>query len=716
MDPNEVVGSPTERQIWLAPDWSKRGSTAAIAGPGSTQVYTRTVTYRDGRVVTYVLDENHNPITSQKLSEDTDPTLKEAWDKAKAQANAQAGVTKPTNVYVGTNPSTGKPTQVSEWPDGHKSYDDTQVPAAQASQGQTTNAEGTQRPDGSWDNEQPREVVRDSTGKVISSKPLEGAALKDWRESRERSRNPGGKTDQQIKDDQTAAQNAATAAAASRRADSAEARAIAEANKVGSKVEDLTIQGQHYTRITKTSADGKATTIENYGPDGKQIATLPSAEVPTAYGVEPEGAPAFDPTMGQLTTGLQTYSSYLSQQVKLNKDSGGKQGIAPEQATKLMDRRIGLAESAMKEQQGQQSQGNTVRGQALTQRGQDVNEVASRRGDAAGVFKSTEDRYMQFLAHLKPGAAGTWVDARDQALNRARDYVGSYGGLRDVPGVVTGQDLAAASAAARTGVQTAATGGPVLFSGGLRAASELGQPGDPSLSDTTATNEAARQQAAAVPTAPAAVQGQPSVLGDTGAPAVGQQRIVGNGMPPASPDRVPAATNPINNQPITVPSTPVDPRSIGAPEAPAALPVASDSQPVGGRVLPQPAVEQAAAPPADTGQQFGPPQDFVRVQNPTTGETGYLPRADWYGRGDAYPGWQEESGSSARTVGPGDPVQVPDADPGQTVPYPSNAGAESVMQPGYDLHGSAAALAARLGISPEIMAQAITRHQQGQAA
>lgn len=46
--------------------------------------------------------------------------------------------TKPTNVYVGTNPQTGKPTQVSEYPDPsapggvRREYDDTQVPTAAA--------------------------------------------------------------------------------------------------------------------------------------------------------------------------------------------------------------------------------------------------------------------------------------------------------------------------------------------------------------------------------------------------------------------------------------------------------------------------------------------------------------------------------------------------------------------------------------------------------
>jgi hypothetical protein len=91
LDPNEVVGTPTEREIWLAPDWSKRGNTQQAAGPGSTKVTVRTVTYRNGRQVTYVLDENHEPVKNENgyapgLTETVDPDVKRAWDQTQAQA------------------------------------------------------------------------------------------------------------------------------------------------------------------------------------------------------------------------------------------------------------------------------------------------------------------------------------------------------------------------------------------------------------------------------------------------------------------------------------------------------------------------------------------------------------------------------------------------------------------------------------------------------
>ena len=58
--------------------------------------------------------------------------------KQGSSTRAAGGTTKPTNVYVGTNPTTGKPSQISEYPDPsqpggvRREYDDTQVPAAAA--------------------------------------------------------------------------------------------------------------------------------------------------------------------------------------------------------------------------------------------------------------------------------------------------------------------------------------------------------------------------------------------------------------------------------------------------------------------------------------------------------------------------------------------------------------------------------------------------------
>jgi hypothetical protein len=69
----------------------------------------------------------------------------------------------------------------------------------------STNIEGTPDPSkpGGFDNERPRWVTRDANGNQVGeSKPVTGKDLDDWRESRERSRNPGGKTDAEIQSQQ----------------------------------------------------------------------------------------------------------------------------------------------------------------------------------------------------------------------------------------------------------------------------------------------------------------------------------------------------------------------------------------------------------------------------------------------------------------------------------------------------------------------------------
>jgi len=73
--------------------------------------------------------------------------------------------------------------------------------------GSTTTFEGTPDPSkpGGFDNERPRKVTRGPNGELISADPLSPTEMDEWRESRERSRNPGGKTDKELRDEAAAA-------------------------------------------------------------------------------------------------------------------------------------------------------------------------------------------------------------------------------------------------------------------------------------------------------------------------------------------------------------------------------------------------------------------------------------------------------------------------------------------------------------------------------
>src|SRR4030095_9587737 len=74
------------------------------------------------------------------------------------------------------------------------------VPVQAASGRQSIQIEGTPDPNapGGFDNERPRKVTRGANGEEVKVEPLSAAEMKDWRESRERSRNPGGLTDADV--------------------------------------------------------------------------------------------------------------------------------------------------------------------------------------------------------------------------------------------------------------------------------------------------------------------------------------------------------------------------------------------------------------------------------------------------------------------------------------------------------------------------------------
>lgn len=72
-------------------------------------------------------------------------------------------------------------------------------PATAKPQGSTTQIEGTPIAGGGFDNERPVMVTRGPDGAVLSSEPLTPAEMQEWRNQRERSRNPGGKTDAELR-------------------------------------------------------------------------------------------------------------------------------------------------------------------------------------------------------------------------------------------------------------------------------------------------------------------------------------------------------------------------------------------------------------------------------------------------------------------------------------------------------------------------------------
>jgi len=112
----------------------------------------------------------------------------------------------------------GHTIQAVQMPDGSWEVTQDEPPApkppttannpASAVTGATVQIEGTPDPSkpGGFDNERPVKVTRDAQGRQVGlAVPLAGKELQDWYEDRERSRNPGRKTDQQIADEKAKA-------------------------------------------------------------------------------------------------------------------------------------------------------------------------------------------------------------------------------------------------------------------------------------------------------------------------------------------------------------------------------------------------------------------------------------------------------------------------------------------------------------------------------
>jgi hypothetical protein len=183
----------------------------------------------------------------------------------------------------------------------------------------------------------------------------------------------------------------------------------------------------------------------------------------------------------------------------------------------------------------------------LTQRAQDLDETQSRRG-AATAATNAATGWLNTVAG-KPGAGkGDFSGAVDEIINRAYKTQGQYGATRETPAVQLGPAAQQANSLNLPGMPSPST--PMTAPGA--ATSELGQPGDPALASAPAAAPAARPAPLLPPrppvnlapgtaSAPPAVQGTPSPLGDTGAPPVGAAQ--GDSMGAASKILTPMASS-----------------------------------------------------------------------------------------------------------------------------------------------------------------------------
>lgn len=403
-------------------------------------------------------------------------------------------------------------------------YQQTQTPSAQnqVPRDAVPRIEGTPVPGGGFDNESPIKVWRRPDNSIVKTESLDANELKKWQEDRERSRNPGRKTDAEIKAEQEKADREVVDVTYT---GTGKNRQKVTTYRSGRKATEAAPQNATAVSVTYdpdgtkvTKWDDGTTTREQQRP-GERAAEQRAAEKDT-FGVEPAGAPEMTYSVGQMSAGLRTYSQWLSQQVKLHRDTNGAQGIAPNEATKLMERRIALAEAALKEQEGLVNAQSGQRRDDIGQRRDTLSETQSRRGAAERALKQVQDATAPLLKYMLPGDARAFVAAQQEMLQNALGYAGQWGGLRESPeiGADTFPALRQIREASMAGIQTAAAGGPEIFA--PRPVTAPAQPPAP----TAAATPAFRPQPPATP--PPATTAAP----------------------------VPAGTNPIDGSAVVVPT------------------------------------------------------------------------------------------------------------------------------------------------------------------
>src|SRR5215471_1096735 len=156
--------------------------------------------YNNGRVEHQVLDANGDPVAD--ANGPRPPLISTTDAKQQEIFNRQTGDTSVPGMrtYPGVDPSTGQPAMVTEYPNTpNKTYRPLTTAAELAAAGFTPRIEGAyDATTGQYDNEHPVMVVRGPNGTILTQRELTSAELQTWHEDRQRSRNPGNLTDEQV--------------------------------------------------------------------------------------------------------------------------------------------------------------------------------------------------------------------------------------------------------------------------------------------------------------------------------------------------------------------------------------------------------------------------------------------------------------------------------------------------------------------------------------
>jgi hypothetical protein len=205
MNPDEIIGRPSDREVWLAPDWSNSKPITAPQPKGWTRVSVRDTMYANGRIVTEVLDADRNPIKNQILDQQIDDKQAERFQREQQQGQRQTDQSerRVTSEYPSTypagHPQAGQPAMRTDYESGPSKYAPMPASAANAMPaGSYPRTEGTRLPDGTYDNSQPVQVWHAPDGSVVKIEPLTADERSRWEREKNQGAGVGAYTDTQV--------------------------------------------------------------------------------------------------------------------------------------------------------------------------------------------------------------------------------------------------------------------------------------------------------------------------------------------------------------------------------------------------------------------------------------------------------------------------------------------------------------------------------------
>jgi hypothetical protein len=178
-----------------------------------------------------------------------------------------------------------------------------------------------------------------------------------------------------------------------------------KANLPDVKVEDVVINGKHFTRSITAPKDGSPPTIKNFGPDGKEVSTLPDEVKPGDYQPLPAGVPEYKPNLSLGDGGIIARKRQLDQLVQngtITKEQAAAEITLNAEALKASAAQLGSAVQVQENNRASQ----------VTQRGQDLNEEQSRRQFSQGTYANVLSGVLPIATKLGGGANAGEIGAR----------------------------------------------------------------------------------------------------------------------------------------------------------------------------------------------------------------------------------------------------------------------------------------------------------------